>query len=128
MLYIKNIKREVKTTEILSTSSMVNKYFWYSRSVYAVEFRENIYNDKEKEQWDEIILIKVEFEKNIILSKKIQFCEKHPICLSHGVEPDWVSELLHAYLEESSFDNRTKEQFDVDFNNVINNLTSLRKK
>jgi hypothetical protein len=126
MLHIKTTKREIKTTEELKVVEMINKYFWCSRAVYAVEFRENIYSSKTSEQWNEVTLIKIEFEKNIILSKRIQFSDKHPICLSPGLDPEWVEELFTAYLKEGYFDSRTKESFDNDFNNVIASLRSIR--
>lgn len=121
-------------TETSTEIEMVNRYYWSSRSVYAIEFKFDVYNSKGKEGkdiWNEMLFIEVEFENDIINSKKFSFCDKHPLTeskINNGCgTKTWVKELYHALMNEHYFDRRTKEQFDTDYNNVITNLSKLRK-
>lgn len=127
---IKTIIEEIRT-EVVSEIEMKNRYYWNSRSVYAIEFRKNIYNKLlEEDMIHEITLIRVYFEEDIIRSVKAHFSKKFP--LKHNFlnnmsqDNKWADELVYALLNEGYFDERTKEQFDKDFNNVIQNLQKLR--
>lgn len=127
MLNLKEIKIEEIRNEVINQYEMVNRYYWSSRSVFAVEFKENIYpNSSNGEIWNSATLIEVKFEKNIILSYEMTFCKSHPITTAN-IRESWAKELVYAYTQEDEYyDYRTKEQFDLDFNTVINNLKSLR--
>lgn len=127
MLELKEIKITETREEVINQYEMVNKYFWSSRSVYAVEFKENVYpNAHNGEVWNEITLIEVQFEKDIILSHKQTFCKSHPI-IPKNMKENWTRDLIYAYSQgESYYDKRTKEQFDKDFEQVIINLNKVR--
>lgn len=129
MLYFKTVKRTVTLENTVLELPMVNKYFWCSRSVYAVEFLSDIYSHQEdmedrEDIWYEMKLIRVQFEDNIIKSCKVRWCKKHPFTLDN-LRDDWAKELLEAYIDDS-YDKRRKDQFENDFNKVIQNLQNLR--
>ena len=127
MFQIKTIEIEAVETATITDVEMVDRYFWSSRSVYAVEFRKNIYGNSDQ-IWNEVSLTRVKFEKSIILNKKIIFNDKHPLAISKlSNYEDWQRELLHALVNDGYFDDRTKEQFDNDFNAAISHLQSIRK-
>jgi len=123
---VKEIEIEEIKTEVINTYEMVNRYYWSSRSVYAVEFEHGIYEHDKDNNWSRMKLIEVQFENNIIRRKDISFCDARPVIPSKHFK-DWADELFYAYLQEDKFyDYRTKEQFDTDFNNVIENLKNMR--
>lgn len=129
MLYLKTIQEKIVSNEITLEFPLIDKYFWCSRSVYAVEFISDIYcteedEEEEKEIWYEMKLIEVQFENNIIHSFKTQWCKKHPFTVSR-FRCNWERELFDAYIN-NRYDSRTKEQFEADFNRVIANLQELR--
>lgn len=127
MLELKEIKITETREEVINQYEMINRYFWSSRSVYAVEFKRDVYpNAHNGEVWNEITLIEVQFENNIILSHKQTFCKSHPI-IPKNMRESWAKDLIYAYSQDDSYyDYRTKEQFDKDFDLTINNLKSIR--
>lgn len=128
MIGIKHTKKKFIREDTITDLEPENKYFWCSRSVYAVEFFYNIYNSDEKEhQWNEMRVIEVKFEENIIKTRRYSFQEDRPINISNH-DPDWTKEVITALTQDGYFDSRTKKQFWNDFDNVINNLSSLKNR
>ena len=117
---------EWNTKIITSSIEPIDKYFWCSRSVYAVEFTENKRRGRSGIQLHEVKLIKVDFEDNIIQCKRILFSEELPHTF-YDKSHNWHEELLQAYIDDS-FDSRTKEQFYNDFDNAIAYLTDIKSK
>jgi hypothetical protein len=125
MLYLKTTKETITKSEVTLEFPLIDKYFWCSRSVYAVEFFSDIYHaEGEDEPWYEMKLTEVKFEENIIRVCTAQWCHKYPFTLSH-LSYNWERELFDAYVN-SRYDSRTKGQFEADFNKVIENLQKLR--
>lgn len=123
---VKEIDIKEIRTEVLNTYGMIDRYYWSSRSVYAVEFEHGIFKHDPENNWSRMKMIEVQFENNIIRRRDITFCDSRPIIPSKNMK-EWYDELFYAYLQEDRFyDYRTKEQFDTDFNNVIQKLQSLR--
>lgn len=123
---VREIEVQKIETEVVNTYEMVDRYYWSSRSVYAVEFDFNVYPHDDEKVWNRMRMIEVQFENNIIRNKDIVFCDKYPVTPNKH-HRQWFDELFYAYLQEDKiYDYRTKEQFDTDFNNVINHLQSLR--
>lgn len=129
MLGIKHTVIEEIRTETVSKFEMVNKYYWSSgMAVLAVEFKENVHNKEviDETTFHEVTLIKVKFKEDIILSKKLLFSEKYPLP-ERDIQQDWVKDLIYAFTHEDTYyDYRTKEEFDKDFQNVLDNLQKLR--
>jgi hypothetical protein len=124
---VKEVEIEEIKTEVINTYEMVDRYYWSSRSVYAVEFEHNIFQHDPNNNWSRMKLIEVKFEDNIIKRKYFTFCDKHPIIPNKLYRKEWYDELFYAYTQEDKYyDYRTKEQFNTDFNAVINNLQELR--
>jgi hypothetical protein len=127
MLYVRQRIPTTTYQDIITELPMINKYFWESRSVYAVEFKENKFTTEEGNVYHEIILTRVEFERNIISCVRSQFCKKYPLSNTFGSDTTWGANLMEAYIKDN-MDSRTKEQFEYDFNKVIENLQNLRSK
>ena len=132
MLYLSHKKETVTTVEAITEFKMEDKYYWSSRSVYAVKFKEDIYKGKDIDDkiWHEIEFIEVQFENNVIRHEKTTWCKEHP--LRDGIggisRNQWVKDLFHAFTHDRYFDSRSKEQFETDFDGVISRLNSILHK
>lgn len=109
-------ERKVTTTEIEIKPEQ--KYFFFSRRAYSVKPKLN------GEQYEDCLdIVSVDCEENIIKSKKIKLYD-----IGRSLDNDnsnkWYYEILEHYINHSNYDIRTKERFESDFNNVINNITN----
>ena len=113
-----NIKTtEVIEKEIIKTLEVEDKYFWCSRSVYAVEF--SPYEAKYLgENGYKIEFLQVEFEDNHIHHHTLYTGSLRPLRSTHQTSKPWVNDLIYALTHEYYMDSRTKEQFYNDYNNV----------
>jgi len=124
---VKEVNIEEIKTEVINTYEMVDRYYWSSRSVYAVEFEHSIYEHDKENNWSRMKLIEVQFENNVIRRRDFSFCDARPIIPNRLYKKEWYDELFYAYTQgDKYYDYRTKEQFETDFNTVIENLKNMR--